>query len=308
LREKGAKNPFRPAYKLLGEEQFLEKVREAEEILKDCRLCPRHCGVDRTSGEKGICRTLDKPFLSSYGPHFGEEPPLVGMRGSGTIFLTNCNLKCVFCQNYDISHMGEGSEISHEELANIMVGLQKMGCHNINLVTPTHQVPMIMRAVMIAKGRGLVLPIVYNTGGYDSLETLRALDGIVDIYMPDLKYSDAEAAKKYSKAPDYPKAARAALREMHRQVGDLVLDERGIALRGMIIRHLVLPDGLAGTEEAMKFIAEELSRDTYVNIMDQYRPCYKANEHPSLSRRITRSEYEDAMRLARKAGLWRFAE
>ena len=264
--------------------------------------------MDRTSGEKGICGTLDKPFVSSYGPHFGEEPPLVGIRGSGTIFFTNCNLKCVFCQNYDISHIGEGSEISHEELANIMVGLQQMGCHNINLVTPTHQVPMIMRAVMIAKEKGLGLPIVYNTGGYDSLETLRALDGIVDIYMPDFKYSDAEAAKKYSKAPDYPKAARAALREMHRQVGDLVLDEKGIALRGMIVRHLVLPEGLAGTEEAMRFLAEELSRDTYVNIMDQYRPCYKAHEYPALSRRINKLEYEDAVRLARKAGLWRFAE
>jgi putative pyruvate formate lyase activating enzyme len=308
LRDEGAATPFKPAYKLLTEEQFLEKVKAAEEILKDCRLCPRACGVDRTNGEKGVCKTLDRPFVSSWGPHYGEEPPLVGMRGSGTIFFTHCNLKCVFCQNWQISHLGEGSEITHEELSDIMLGLQQIGCHNINLVTPTHQVPMIMRAVMIAQGNGLVLPIVYNTGGYDSVETLKLLGGVVDIYMPDLKYSNPEAAKKYSKAPDYPKAARAALKEMHRQVGDLVLDERGIALRGMILRHLVLPEDLAGTEEAMRFLAEELSKDTYINLMDQYRPCYKAHSHPELSRRITRLEFEEAVRLARKAGLWRFAE
>jgi putative pyruvate formate lyase activating enzyme len=286
-------------------EALSDKVRAAEEILKDCHLCPRRCGVDRTRGEKGFCRVLDRPFVSSWGPHFGEERPLVGRFGSGTIFFAGCNLGCIFCQNWTISHLMEGGEVSFEKLAGVMLELRDAGCHNINLVTPTHQMPMILRALLIARGKGLDLPIVYNTGGYDSLEALRILDGVVDIYMPDFKYSDPEQAKRYSKAPDYPEAAEAAIREMHRQVGDLVMDAQGIALRGLLVRHLVMPGGVAGTAEVVRFIAEEISKDTYINIMDQYHPCYKAFEHPPLDRRITSEEYREAIRLALRAGLRR---
>lgn len=249
--------------------------------------------------------TLDRPFVSSWGPHFGEERPLVGRFGSGTIFFGHCNLGCLFCQNWTISHLGEGSEMSFERLAGIMTDLMAMGCHNINLVTPTHQVPMILRAVSIAAETGLSIPIVYNSGGFESVETLKLLEGVVDIYMPDFKYSEPAPAKKYSKAEDYPDAAKAAIKEMHRQVGDLVTDERGIALRGLLVRHLVLPGGLAGTEEVVRFIGEEISKDTYLNIMDQYHPCYKAFEHPPLDRRTTKEEFKRAVKAALAAGLRR---
>lgn len=291
--------------KVLSVEALSAKVQEAEGILRECRLCPRYCGVDRTAGERGFCRVLDRPFISSWGPHFGEERPLVGRFGSGTIFFTGCNLGCIFCQNWDISHGLSGREVSFEELARVMLQLRDSGCHNINLVTPTHQMPMILRALLIARGKGLDLPMVYNCGGYESLEALAVLDGVVDIYMPDLKYMRPEHSRRYSKAADYPEAAKAALKEMHRQVGDLVMDERGIARRGLLVRHLVMPGGISDSPEAMRFIAEEISRDTYVNIMDQYRPCYKAFEHPPLDRRITRAEYEEAVRAALEAGLRR---
>jgi len=291
----------------MGGAALAARAREAGEILRRCSLCPRECSVDRTAGETGFCGVGGLPFVSSWGPHFGEESPLVGGRGSGTIFFAGCNLGCVFCQNWSISHGRQGEEMTLESLADVMLGLQRLGCHNVNFVTPTHQMPMILGALAVAAGKGLRIPLVYNTGGYDSLHAVKLLDGIVDIYMPDFKYADPAAAGEYSDAPDYPEAARAAIREMHRQVGDLVMDERGIALRGLLIRHLVLPGGLAGTREVARFVAEEISRDTYINIMDQYHPCYKAIEHPPLDRRITPAEFEEAVRLAREAGLRRLA-
>jgi putative pyruvate formate lyase activating enzyme len=297
--------PFTPAYLQLPPNVLADKVREAEEILKKCTLCPRECQVDRTAGERGFCTTGDKPFISSYGPHFGEEKPLVGRFGSGTIFMGNCNLGCLFCQNYSISHLGEGTEISFEKLADIMLSLQKQGCHNINFVTPTHQMPMILRSLLISSERGLKLPIVYNCGGYESLHAIELLDGVVDIYMPDFKYIEPAMALNYSEAGDYPESAKAAIKEMHRQVGDLVTDQRGIALRGLLVRHLVLPEGIAGTSDVVKFIAEEISRNTYINIMDQYHPCYKAFDNPPLNRRITHQEYADAIQMAEDAGLKR---
>lgn len=296
---------FIPSYLLLSSGVLSDKVREAEEILKNCTLCSRSCGVDRTSGDRGFCQTGNKPFVSSWGSHFGEERPLVGRFGSGTIFFGSCNLGCIFCQNYSISHLREGSEISFEKLAEIMLALQRGGCHNINLVTPTHQMPMILRSLQIASERGLRLPVVYNCGGYESLHSIKLLEGIVDIYMPDFKYSDPEMASRYSDARDYPEVAMAAIKEMHRQVGDLTLDERGIALRGLLVRHLVLPEGIAGTRCVVKFIAEEISKNTYINIMDQYHPCFKAFDNPPLNRKITDIEYKEAIRMAIEAGLKR---
>jgi len=294
-----------PSYRLLSTAEFRQRVDELDDILRDCTICPRLCHVDRTAGETGYCRTGAEPFVASWGPHFGEERPLVGRGGSGTIFFSNCNLGCIFCQNYTISHGGEGREITCEELAGVMLSLERTGCHNINLVTPTHQVPAIAQAVMIASGRGLSLPLVYNCGGYESTETLRLLEGIVDIYMPDLKYADGDAARRFSDAEDYPAVAQEAVREMHRQVGDLVMDDRGIALRGLLIRHLVLPADLSGAERMVKFIAEEISRNTYLNVMDQYHPCYRAGDHPEINRRITSLEYEHAVTCARRAGIKR---
>ncbi|MBI4823315.1 MAG: radical SAM protein [Nitrospirae bacterium] len=297
---------FAPAYVLLAEKEFLKRLEALEEILKSCHLCPRNCKVDRTAKERGFCKTGDMPYVSSYGPHFGEERPLVGRFGSGTIFFGRCNLGCIFCQNWSISHLGEGSEISFERLSEIMLELKNMGCHNINLVTPTHQMPMILKAIMIAKGKGLNLPIVYNTGGYDSLETIKLLDGIIDIYMPDFKYWDPLMSEKYSKAKDYPETARTAIKEMHRQVGDLIIKD-GIAQRGLLVRHLVLPQGIAGTKEVVTFIASEISKNTYINIMEQYHPCYKAFEEPPLDRTITKAEFEEAVRFALSAGLKRLS-
>jgi putative pyruvate formate lyase activating enzyme len=299
------KDVFTPTYLRLLPDVLSEKVKKAEAILKNCTLCPRNCRVDRTAGKRGFCRTGNRPFISSWNPHFGEERPLVGMFGSGTIFFGYCNLGCLFCQNWTISHLGEGAEMSFEALADVMLDLQGTGCHNINLVTPTHQMPMILRSLAIAAGNGLRIPIVYNCGGYESLEAIQLLDGVVDIYMPDFKYADPEMAFRYSKAKDYPIVVKAVIKEMHRQVGDLVMDARGIAMRGLLVRHLILPENVAGTSEVVRFIAEEISKNTYVNIMDQYRPCYKANEHPPLDRRITSKEFTEAVNLALKAGLTR---
>ncbi|MBI4691610.1 MAG: radical SAM protein [Nitrospirae bacterium] len=282
-----------------------DRLKEAEAGLKKCELCPRRCHIDRTAGQVGYCRIGNKPFISSWGPHFGEERPLVGRYGSGTIFFGKCNLGCIFCQNYTISHLEEGQEISFEKLASIMMELQNIGCHNINLVTPTHQMPMILRSLEIAVGEGLSIPIVYNCGGYESLHAVELLEGIVDIYMPDFKYFDSLMALRYSNAKDYPDAAKAAIREMHRQVGDLVMDEMGIAVRGLLVRHLVLPERIAGTEGVVKFIAEEISKNTYINIMDQYHPCFRAFDAPPLNRKITDKEYKEAVRLAIDAGLRR---
>ena len=295
-----------PAYlSLLRSGELKERVADAYRRLERCDICPRRCGVNRRAGELGICRTGEQAFISSFGPHYGEEAPLVGVGGSGTVFFTHCNLRCQFCQNYEISQLGEGRPIGTDHLAAIFLRLQAMGCHNVNLVSPTHVVPQILAALEVAAERGLRLPLVYNTGGYDALETLALLDGVVDIYMPDMKYADADIAERYSKVPNYPAVNQAAVKEMHRQVGDLVMDERGVAVRGLLVRHLVLPEGLAGTKEIARFLAESVSRDTYINVMDQYRPCYKADALPPLNRRITPDEYRAAVQMVRDAGLHR---
>ncbi|MEW6326730.1 MAG: radical SAM protein [Thermodesulfobacteriota bacterium] len=297
---------FEPAYlETYSKSELKRRIEEANEILEECRLCPRNCKVNRMNNETGICRTGRLPVVSSFSPHFGEEAPLVGQHGSGTIFLTHCNLLCVFCQNWEISHLGEGQEVTLEEFAHMMLYLQKLGCHNINFVTPTHVVPQIIEALAIAIEGGLSVPLVYNTGGYDSLETIKLLDGIFDIYMPDFKYWDDAVAKRLSKAPHYAEVAKEAIKEMHRQVGDLTLDEQGVAQRGLLVRHLVLPEGLAGTREVMRFLAREISTNTYVNIMDQYRPCGEAYKYPPLDRHITVDEYKEALRIAKEEGITR---
>jgi putative pyruvate formate lyase activating enzyme len=266
-------------------------------------LCPRHCGVNRLAGEGGKCHITRQAVISSYGPHFGEESPLVGRHGSGTIFFTYCNLRCVFCQNYTISQLGEGWAVDKEELAKMMLSLQAKGCHNVNLVSPTHVVPYILEALELAVGMGLYLPLVYNSGGYDSVETLELLDGIIDIYMPDMKYSNDKIAEQLSGIEDYPKVNKAAIKEMHRQVGDLQLEEQGIAQRGLLVRHLVLPNRLAGTEEIVAFLAHEVSTNTYLNIMAQYHPCHKAFDIPQLSRPVSKQEFYEAIDLAHRQGL-----
>ncbi len=293
------------SYPCMDSADWNDRLAGLFDMLKDCTLCPRRCRVDRTAGETGYCRAGPETVVAGWGPHFGEERPLVGRGGSGTIFFSNCNLACVYCQNFDISQGGGGRVMTSEGLAEVMLSLEQAGCHNINLVTPTHQVPVIIQAVQCAAGLGLSVPLVYNCGGYESPETLSLLDGIVDIYMPDLKYADGEAARRYSDAPDYPSVARNAVVEMHRQVGDLVMDERGVAQRGLLVRHLVLPNGLAGMASIAAFLAEDISRNTYLNIMDQYHPCHRAGEHPAIDRCITSQELEEAVAAARRAGISR---
>lgn len=294
-----------PLYLELSEKDFDEKIEILFEKLRSCNICPRKCKVDRIKGELGYCKTKNLPWVSSYGPHFGEESVLVGYNGSGTIFFTSCNMSCIFCQNYEISHLRVGEEISYQDLAKIMIRLQDMGCHNINLVSPTHQIPQIVTSLKIARDIGLRIPIVYNTNGYDSVETLKILEGIIDIYMPDAKYSNDAVAIELSNAPNYFEIMKEAIKEMQRQVGDLVVDNYGIAMRGLIVRHLVLPDNLAGSAEIFRFLSEEVSKNVFLNIMDQYRPCFKAMAHPKLSRRITREEYESTTKLAKSFGLSR---
>jgi len=281
------------------------RIEQALHGLQSCELCPRRCCVDRTAGQSGICKTGRNTIVASFAPHFGEEAPLTGRYGSGTIFFSNCNLNCVFCQNFDISHKGEGKEVTPSQLAGMMLELQKKRVHNINLVSPTHVVPQILEALPEAIDGGLNIPLVYNTGGYDSVETLKLLDGIVDIYMPDIKFTSDIPALFYCTAPDYPQVAQDALREMHRQVGVLQLNSHGHAMRGMLVRHLVMPDGLAGTQKAMHFLADELSADTYVNIMDQYHPCGDIKQFKELQRPVTPEEIEEALSAARAAGLSR---
>ena len=295
-----------PSYLALLESGELAARRErALSLLERCRLCPRACGVNRLAGDPGVCRTGRLALVSSAHPHFGEESPLVGTSGSGTVFFAGCNLKCLFCQNYEISHLAAGAEAAANRLAFSMLRLQEAGCHNINLVTPTHVVPQLLEALEIAAKGGLHLPIVYNTGGYDSVEALRLLDGVVDIYMPDVKYLDAAAAARYSDAADYPEVVREAIREMHTQVGNLEISAQGIAVRGLLVRHLVMPGMLEDTARIAAFLAD-VSRDTYVNVMDQYRPEYLAGEHPPLDRPLSRDEWREALRIARAAGLHRF--
>ncbi len=282
-----------------------EKTLKIYNKLSNCRLCPRNCGVNRLKGELGYCHAAKYALVSSYGPHFGEERELVGSGGSGTIFFAGCNLRCVFCQNYHISQLYEGRKMTDERIARIMLELQEKGCHNINFVSPTHIVPQILKALLIARKKGLRLPLVYNSGGYDKVETLKSLDGIIDIYMPDAKYADEKEAKRYSDADDYPSIMKAALREMHRQVGDLIMDENGVAKKGLLIRHLVLPHTLAGTRQIFEFIANEISKETYINIMNQYYPAYKAFKIKELSRPITSAEHNQAVNYAHKLGLHR---
>ena len=285
--------------------ELKSRLTRAWQILEECQLCPHGCGVNRLKGELGKCNTGKKALISSYSPHFGEESPLVGTNGSGTIFFTNCNLKCVFCQNFSISQLGEGREATKEELTEMMLSLQRMGCHNINLVSPTHVVTQLLEALELAIADGLTIPLVYNCGGYESVNTLKLLEGIVDIYMPDIKYSDKENAQKYSGIEDYPTINKEAIKEMHRQVGDLQLDERGIATKGLLVRHLLLPNGVAGTEEMLRFIAGDVSKNTYLNIMAQYRPSHKANQYPLLSRPLKKQEFIEAIEMAHNHGLER---
>ena len=297
------------AYLLLHEQGVLaDRIAKARKGLSPCRICPRQCKVDRLANEKGTCRTGSTAVVSSYAPHFGEESPLVGSGGSGTIFLTHCSLLCVFCQNYELSHLGQGIETDTVQLSSMMVSLQRQGCHNINFVTPTHVVPHIIAALPKAIEKGLTVPLVYNSSGYDSVQTLKLLEGIFDIYMPDFKFWTGESGKRFAKAPDYPEEAKKAILEMHRQVGDLVLDEEGVATKGLLVRHLVMPGGLAETREIFRFLAREVSVDTYVNVMDQYRPCGKAHQYPSINRRLRNDEYQRALKLAAEEGLHRFDE
>jgi putative pyruvate formate lyase activating enzyme len=276
---------------------FSEKAQQLWQRMNPCTLCPRRCKVDRSNGQTGFCGIADMPLVSSVGRHFGEESVLVGRGGSGTIFFAGCNLGCVFCQNFDISHHRHGRQVTIEQLAQSMLELQDYGCVNINFVTPTHVIGAIIAAIELARKSGLTLPTVYNSGGYDSLETLRLLDGYMDIYMPDMKYSDSEVAKELSAAPDYPEVNFAAVKEMHRQVGDLQV-ENGLATRGLLVRHLVLPNGLAGSVKIIDFLAEQISPKTVINVMDQYRPCYRAFSHPQINRRPTLQEIDSVRQYA----------
>jgi putative pyruvate formate lyase activating enzyme len=294
-----------PAYMTLFRSgELAQRAKEGTARLGSCDLCARYCRVDRFAGVKGaVCRTGVRALVHSFGPHYGEERCLTGTRGSGTIFFTWCNLRCVFCQNYQIAQWGEGHEVSAEELADMRLRLQHKGCHNINFVTPSHVVAQILEALVIAAADGLRVPLVYNTGGYDSQEALALLDGVIDVYLPDMKYGDSAIARRHSKIPDYVEVNRAAVREMYRQVGELMLDEHGIARRGLLVRHLVLPGGLAGTEQVLEFLSRDLSPTISVNVMGQYQPYFKAAQYPPLDRPLTVEEFQTAVAAARLSGL-----
>lgn len=299
---------YKPSYlKLYESGELQERVKKGIASLESCQVCPRVCNVNRLENKTAACYTGRYAQVASHFAHFGEEDCLRGSNGSGTIFFNMCNLRCVFCQNYDISQANKGPETTPEELAEMMIELQHKGCHNINFVTPEHVVPQMLEALPFAIEMGLRLPIVYNTSAYDSMESLELLDGVVDIYMPDFKYWDSQISLKYIKAKDYAQAACRVIKEMHRQVGDLVMDERGLAKRGLMVRHLVMPNNTAGTREVMQFIADEISKDTYVNVMAQYYPAGKVNDKnfSEINRYITKEEYDDALQIARDAGLWR---
>ncbi len=291
-----------PSYLNLSEEEWTERINKALEMLKSCEVCPHRCGVNRLEDEKGYCKTGRHVVVADYFPHRGEEKPIRGKRGSGTVFFSHCNMKCVYCQNYTISHLGEGEELRPEELAKVFLSLQRLGCHNINLVSPSHVVPQILQALHIAVKGGLRIPIVYNTSSYDSLESLRLLDGIVDIYLADFKYGDDHMGRKYSKVKDYHKVALQAIREMYRQVGDLELNEEGIAIKGVLIRHLVLPQDLAKTQTIMEEL-RAISPRMAVNLMDQYMPHYQAYKYPELSRKVSKEEYKKALEHAKNLTL-----
>lgn len=295
---------MKPKFLTLSESQFRERIKDGYRELLNCRLCPRECGVNRIKGKKGFCKSDWRLKIASQNLHFGEEPPLSGHRGSGTIFFSNCNLHCRYCQNYSISQLGVGEWYTVSQLARMMLGLQKRGAHNINFVTPNHFAPQICAALFMARKAGLKVPIVYNTSGYDSQRCLGLMEGLVDIYLVDMRYSDPQWSKRYSDAEDYVEVNRAALREMHRQVGDLVL-KHGIAERGIIVRHLVLPEKVSGSEDIFRFLSQQISRKTYISLMDQYFPCFKVLKDPVLSRRITADEYEHARAMMEEYGLSR---
>jgi putative pyruvate formate lyase activating enzyme len=307
MRHLQGNDEFEPAYlRLLASGELDERAALAARRLEACELCARHCGVNRHESARGTgCRTGSDARVNASFAHLGEESCVTGSAGSGTIFFSSCNLRCVYCQNPSIAWEREGRDVSADELAGMMLSVQRMGCHNVNLVSPSHVVAQILAALAIAARGGLRIPIVYNTGGYDSPEALALLDGVVDVYMPDMKYADSAVARRYSQVPEYVAVNRAAVREMHRQVGDLVVDPDGVARRGLLVRHLVLPNGLAGTEDVLRFIAEEISRETYLNLMDQYRPCFRASDHEELARRPTPAELRAALDAARRLGLRR---
>jgi putative pyruvate formate lyase activating enzyme len=306
--ETGNSTTFQPAYLALVESGELEqRIQAAYQRLSRCELCAVRCRIDRRSGKVGGCRTGERARVSNFAPHFGEERVLSGTRGSGAIFFAGCNLRCQFCQNWNISQHSDGDEVSPGELAGMMLALQERGCHNINLVSPSHVLPMILAAVQLAAQRGLRLPLVYNTGGYDSLDSLRLLDGIIDIYMPDMKYALTQVARRYSKIINYPRVNQDAVSEMFRQVGDLQIDAQGLAQRGLLVRHLVLPNGLAGSPAIMQFLATQISKNTYINVMDQYQPAFEAHLYPSLNRPTHPDEYRAAQQAAYNAGLTRLA-
>jgi putative pyruvate formate lyase activating enzyme len=297
---------FEPSYiKLYRSGELQKRIESAVQILENCELCPRRCGVNRLQGEKGYCGTGRKARVASYNAHFGEESPLVGKFGSGTIFFSSCNLLCSFCQNYEISHMREGMDVEPQHIAEMMIRLANGGCHNINFVTPTHVVPQILESLPIAIERGLRVPLVYNCGGYEMVETIKLLEGVIDIYMPDFKFWEPMWSERYCNAGDYKEMACSAIKEMHRQVGDLIINEEGIAERGLLIRHLVMPRDVSSTRQVLKFIAHEISPNTYVNVMDQYRPCGNAYQYEYINRRLSAKEFREAMKMARDVGLVR---
>ena len=307
MKQSNATKAFEPAYlSLLHNNTLANRVEQAYQHMEDCDLCARYCHINRFKSIKGaVCRTGECAVVNSFGPHHGEENPLRGVNGSGTLFFSWCSLRCVFCQNWEISQKGQGHKVTPEQLAEMMLQLQSQGCHNINFVTPSHVVAQIIAAVKIAAQQGLHIPLVYNTGGYDSPEALALLEGIIDIYMPDMKYGDSKLARKYSKVRDYMEVNFAAVKEMHRQVGDLQLDELGIAQRGLLIRHLVLPGHISGTEKVLEYIANDISPHSYLNLMDQYYPCYRADENPPLDRPLTRNEYQETLALSERYGITR---
>ncbi len=293
--------------------EIVSREKAANEMLTSCTLCPNNCKVDRTKNTKGICNTGNKAQIASYSPHFGEESPLVGQAGSGAIFFSQCNLGCVFCQNHEISKGHDGVEVTSGQLAAIMLSLQKQGCHNINFVTPSHVVPMIIEAVIEAVPKGLSVPLVYNTSAYDNVHTLKLLDGIIDIYMPDFKFFNKKTSQMYTHASNYPHHAKKAIIEMQRQVGTLLINEKSIAKKGLLVRHLLMPDGLEECKKIIQFVREEISKDTYLNIMDQYRPCGDAPTFSPINRTIYKSEYDEVIKYAKEIGItrldikdWRF--
>lgn len=305
-RQVGSEQRLQPAYRSrMSVEELSNRAAELREMMRACSLCPRECGARRLEGRYGVCRSTLRLTISSAAPHYGEEASLTGRNGSGTIFFTSCNLKCTYCQNYDISHMRLGRPVSSDEIAEIMLRLQRSGCHNINFVTPTHFTPQIVEALIKAVDGGLSVPLVYNCGGYESVQTLQLLEDVIHIYMPDIKYSDNETARRFSGAPHYWDVVSEAIREMHSQVGDLEIDDRGIAQRGLLIRHLVLPNRLAGSRAVLEFVSREVSVNSYINIMDQYRPAYRAIRFDELGRTITAREYEEVLELASALGLHR---